>query len=60
MPGHIPGAANITWSKTVNEDGTFKTADELEELYAAEGITPTRTSSPTAGSASARRTRGSC
>ncbi|HEV2756015.1 MAG TPA: sulfurtransferase [Actinomycetota bacterium] len=39
VPGHIPGAANITWSKTVNEDGTFKTAEELRELYAAEGIT---------------------
>ncbi|MFN2588430.1 MAG: sulfurtransferase [Actinomycetota bacterium] len=39
VPGHIPGAANITWSKTVNEDGTFKAADELRELYAAEGIT---------------------
>jgi thiosulfate/3-mercaptopyruvate sulfurtransferase len=38
VPGHIPGAANITWSKTVNEDGTFKTADELEKLYAAEGV----------------------
>ncbi|MFP5352283.1 MAG: sulfurtransferase [Actinomycetota bacterium] len=39
VPGHIPGSANITWSKTVNEDGTFKNADELRELYAAEGIT---------------------
>ena len=39
VPGHIPGSANITWSKTVNEDGTFKTADELRDLYAAEGIT---------------------
>ena len=39
VPGHIPGASNITWSKTVNEDGTFKTAKELEELYATEGIT---------------------
>jgi thiosulfate/3-mercaptopyruvate sulfurtransferase len=39
VPGHIPGASNITWSKTVNEDGTFKTAKELEDLYAAEGIT---------------------
>jgi thiosulfate/3-mercaptopyruvate sulfurtransferase len=39
VPGHIPGASNITWSKTVNEDGTFKNADELKELYAAEGIT---------------------
>ncbi len=40
VPGHIPGASNITWSKTVNEDGTFKTREELEKLYADEGITP--------------------
>jgi thiosulfate/3-mercaptopyruvate sulfurtransferase len=39
VPGHIPGAANITWSKAANEDGTFKSADELKELYANEGIT---------------------
>jgi thiosulfate/3-mercaptopyruvate sulfurtransferase len=39
VPGHIPGAANITWSKTVKEDGTFKPADELQNLYEAEGIT---------------------
>jgi thiosulfate/3-mercaptopyruvate sulfurtransferase len=39
VPGHIPGAANITWSKTVNEDGTFKAPDELKALYEAEGIT---------------------
>jgi thiosulfate/3-mercaptopyruvate sulfurtransferase len=40
VPGHIPGAANITWSKTVREDGTFKSADELKSLYEAEGVTP--------------------
>jgi thiosulfate/3-mercaptopyruvate sulfurtransferase len=40
VPGHIPGAANITWSKAVNEDGTFKSADELTKLYGDEGITP--------------------
>ena len=39
VPGHIPGAANITWSKTVNEDGTFKSVDDLKALYEAEGIT---------------------
>ena len=39
VPGHIPGAANVTWSKAVNEDGTFKSADELTKLYEAEGIT---------------------
>ena len=40
VPGHIPGAANVTWSKTVNEDGTFKSPEELTALYEAEGITP--------------------
>jgi thiosulfate/3-mercaptopyruvate sulfurtransferase len=39
VPGHIPGASNITWSKAVNEDGTFKSADELKSLYEAESIT---------------------
>jgi thiosulfate/3-mercaptopyruvate sulfurtransferase len=39
VPGHIPGAANVTWSKAVNEDGTFKSADELTKLYEAEGVT---------------------
>lgn len=36
--GHIPGAVNVTWSEAVAEDGTFKSADELREIYAAEGI----------------------
>ena len=39
VPGHIPGASNITWSKAVNEDGTFKSQDELRALYANEGVT---------------------
>ncbi|WP_027481099.1 sulfurtransferase [Deinococcus pimensis] len=38
--GHIPGARNIPWARTVNEDGTFKTPDELRALYEAEGVTP--------------------
>lgn len=38
VPGHIPGAANVTWSKAANEDGTFKSADELRALYEAEGV----------------------
>jgi thiosulfate/3-mercaptopyruvate sulfurtransferase len=37
--GHIPGAANIPWGQAVNDDGTFKSADELKALYAAKGIT---------------------
>jgi len=36
--GHIPGARNIPWSKACNDDGTFKSADELRSLYGAEGI----------------------
>src|SRR5947209_6205352 len=39
VPGHIPGAANVPWSKAANEDGTFKSADDLKELYAGVGIT---------------------
>ncbi len=41
--GHIPGAANIPWAKAINpEDGTFKTAAELQELYAEQNsIKPT-------------------
>lgn len=37
--GHIPTAKNIPWSKAANEDGTFKSADELKELYGEAGIT---------------------
>jgi thiosulfate/3-mercaptopyruvate sulfurtransferase len=40
VPGHVPGAANIPWSKAANEDGTFKSADELTELYGNAGVTP--------------------
>ncbi|MEX0646288.1 MAG: sulfurtransferase [Balneolaceae bacterium] len=40
--GHIPGASNIPWSKAVNEDGTFKSKEELKALYEGEGITPDR------------------
>lgn len=39
-PGHIPGASNIPWSKAVNDDGTFKSKEELKKIYANEGITP--------------------
>ncbi len=39
VPGHIPGAANIPWAKAANDDGTFKSADELKALYEGAGIT---------------------
>ncbi|MFD1066895.1 sulfurtransferase [Oceanobacillus locisalsi] len=38
--GHIPGAVNIPWKLATNEDGTFKSADELKNLYNEKGITP--------------------
>jgi thiosulfate/3-mercaptopyruvate sulfurtransferase len=36
--GHIPHARNIPWGDVCNEDGTFKSPDELKALYAAQGI----------------------
>ena len=42
VPGHIAGAANIPWVQAANDDGTFKSADELRALYAAHGITDDR------------------
>jgi thiosulfate/3-mercaptopyruvate sulfurtransferase len=37
-PGHIPTALNVPWSKAANEDGTFKSDDELRALFDAEGL----------------------
>ncbi|MCY3921079.1 MAG: sulfurtransferase [Chloroflexota bacterium] len=37
--GHVPGASNIPWATAVAEDGTFKSADELSNIYQAQGIT---------------------
>ena len=37
-PGHIPGAINVPWSKAANEDGTFKSDEDLAKLYAAAGL----------------------
>ncbi|MBU9763242.1 sulfurtransferase [Mycobacterium sp. TNTM28] len=37
-PGHIPGAINVPWSKAANDDGTFKSDEELAKLYAAAGL----------------------
>lgn len=36
--GHIPGAANVPWATAVNEDGTFKSADDLAQLYGGKGV----------------------
>jgi thiosulfate/3-mercaptopyruvate sulfurtransferase len=37
-PGHVPSAKNIPWSKAANDDGTFKSDEELTELYQEEGV----------------------
>ena len=36
--GHIPGAKSIPWGKNCNEDGTFKSTDDLRQLYAGQGV----------------------
>jgi thiosulfate/3-mercaptopyruvate sulfurtransferase len=36
--GHIPSAASVPWAQAVNEDGTFKSEDELRELYSSKGV----------------------
>jgi thiosulfate/3-mercaptopyruvate sulfurtransferase len=36
--GHIPGAASVPWAQAVREDGTFKSADDLRELYKHKGV----------------------
>jgi len=36
--GHIPGAASVPWAQAVNEDGTFKSAQELRDLYGGKGV----------------------
>jgi thiosulfate/3-mercaptopyruvate sulfurtransferase len=38
--GHIPGAKNIPWAQAVNDNGTFKSVEELENLYQPKGVTP--------------------
>lgn len=38
--GHIPGAQSIPWSQAANEDGTFKSFDELTALYGGKNVTP--------------------
>ena len=37
--GHIPGAVNVPWALAANEDGTFKTAETLKQLYESKGVT---------------------
>ncbi len=38
--GHIPAAINVPWGKAVNEDGTFKSPEDLTKLYKENGIIP--------------------
>jgi thiosulfate/3-mercaptopyruvate sulfurtransferase len=38
--GHIPGASNIPWSQAVKDDGTFKSTEELKQIYQSKGIVP--------------------
>jgi thiosulfate/3-mercaptopyruvate sulfurtransferase len=58
--GHIPGARSIPWGKACNEDGTFKSADELRRCTPAKASTATSPSSPIAASANGPAIAGSC
>lgn len=40
--GHIPGARNVPWGKACNDDGTFKSFEDLKALYGAEGVNEKR------------------
>ncbi|ACU98715.1 sulfurtransferase [Saccharomonospora viridis] len=40
--GHVPSAINVPWSKAANEDGTFKSNEELEQLYKEAGLDPSK------------------
>jgi thiosulfate/3-mercaptopyruvate sulfurtransferase len=48
--GHIPGAANVEWTSTMNADGTLKDADALQTLFGAAGLRPDRTAMVYCGS----------
>jgi thiosulfate/3-mercaptopyruvate sulfurtransferase len=41
--GHIPGAANVEWTSTMNPDGTVKDADALRAVFETAGLRPDRT-----------------
>jgi thiosulfate/3-mercaptopyruvate sulfurtransferase len=40
VPGHVPGAANVPWATAAREDGSFKSDEELTEIYGGVGVTP--------------------
>jgi thiosulfate/3-mercaptopyruvate sulfurtransferase len=49
-PGHIPGARNVPFELLYNEDGTFKSVEEIRRLFAEAGIDPARPFTATCGS----------
>ncbi|MFJ4186901.1 sulfurtransferase [Kitasatospora sp. NPDC089509] len=42
VPGHIPGAVNVPWSQAADDDGSFRSAEELRELYGGRGVSAER------------------
>ena len=41
--GHIPGAVNLDWRRSLRPDGTFKSPEQLREIYEAAAVTPDKT-----------------
>ena len=40
VPGHIPGAANVPWASAAQEDGSFKSDEDLRAIYGSQGLLP--------------------
>lgn len=59
-PGHIPGAINVPWSRAANEDGTFKSDEELAKLYADAGLDNSKETIAYCRIGNGPRTPGSC
>lgn len=58
--GHIPSATNVPWAQAANEDGSFKSAEELHALYGGKGVTSDKDVVAYCASVSGQATRGSC
>ena len=58
--GHIPTAINVPWHKAANDDGTFKSDDELAKVYGGAGLGNDKDTIAYAVSVNGRRIRGSC
>ncbi|MDQ3247314.1 MAG: sulfurtransferase [Pseudomonadota bacterium] len=50
VPGHIPGSRNLPYAELYRDDGTFRSPDEIRQLFAAAGLDPAQSFVATCGS----------